>query len=200
MSFGDLPAEDQADPGASLLGGEKRDEKVCGAGNSRAIILHPHFDAAVLAFPSDADAAAGFQRGIHCVVQKIDQKLFELIGIGLNLCFRAGLEFHRKARLETDNAPNPHSDIHSAKNRRRQLGEARVGVHETRKAVGARSDHVEAAAHVFLPIVGAILASEDAAQIFSDGFDRRERVVQLVTEHADQALPRLAFFIAKCAA
>ena len=73
MGFGDLPAEDQADSRASLLGGEKGHEKISGAGNPRTVILHPNLNAAVLAFPTDAHASARFQRCIHGVVQKIDQ-------------------------------------------------------------------------------------------------------------------------------
>src|SRR5271155_2380903 len=73
VSFGDLPAQNQTDSRASLFGGEKRHKKIRGAGNSRAVVLHPDFDAAVLAFPADAHAAASFERGVHGVVQQVDQ-------------------------------------------------------------------------------------------------------------------------------
>src|SRR5277367_671766 len=73
VGFGDLPAQNQTDSRASLLGCEKWHEKIRGAGNSWAVILNPHFDASVLAFPSHAHAAARFQRGVHGVVQQIDQ-------------------------------------------------------------------------------------------------------------------------------
>ena len=75
--------------------------------------------------------------------------------------------------------------------------EARVRAHETREAVGARGDHVQAAAHVLLPIRRAVLAAKHAAEIFGDGFDGRERIIQLVAEHANQALPGLALFVAQ---
>src|SRR5277367_3400751 len=73
VSFGDLPAENQTDARASLLGGEKRHKKIRSAGDSWAIVLNPHFDAAVLAFPADAHAAAGFESSVHRIVQQIDQ-------------------------------------------------------------------------------------------------------------------------------
>ena len=56
---------------------------------------------------------------------------------------------------------------------------------------------VQAAAHVVAPIVGQRVAGDDADQAAGDRLDGRERVVQLVAEHADQALPGLQFLLAQ---
>ena len=61
----------------------------------------------------------------------------------------------------------------------------------------ARHDHAQAAAHVVAPIVGQRIARDDRLQAAGDGFDRRQRVVQLVAEHAHQALPGLQFLLAQ---
>ena len=43
-------------------------------------------------------------------------------------------------------------------------------------------------------------ALHQGEKIFGDGLDRRERIVQFVSEHANQPLPCLAFFFAQGAA
>ena len=50
---------------------------------------------------------------------------------------------------------------------------------------------------IVLPVGRGRLAPEQAAEAAGDRLDRRERVVQLVAEHADQPLPRLALLLAQ---
>ena len=150
--------------------------------------------------PSDAHSAARFERSVHRISKEIDKKLIELVGVGLNSDFGAGFEFHMETRFESGNASNPNAHVDALECGRWQFCETRVGAHETRESVRTRGDDVEAAAHVLLPVGGAIFAAEDAAEIFGHGFDGRERVIQLVAEHANEALPGLALFVAKRAA
>ena len=121
-------------------------------------------------------------------------------GSALNPDFGPGFEFHMEARFEAGDASNPNAHVHTLECGRRQFGETRVGGHEAREAVGAGGDHVEAAAHVLLPVVGAIFAAENSCRDFRRRFDRRERIIQLVAEDANQALPGLALFVAQRAA
>ena len=58
----------------------------------------------------------------------------------------------------------------------------------------------QAAAHVALPVLGARLAQQQRLEAAGDRLDRRERVVELVADHADQALPGLALLVAQRAA
>ena len=64
----------------------------------------------------------------------------------------------------------------------------------------ARRDHGQAAAHVALPVLRARLAQQQRLEAAGDRADRRERVVELVADHADQALPGLALLVAQRAA
>jgi len=146
------------------------------------------------------DAAGGFESGVDGIAEKIDKELLELVGIGLDFDFWARLELDGKAALESCDAANPDADIHGLQNGRGKFREARVGAHETREPVCARGDDVEAAAHVLLPVGSALFPAEHAAEIFGDGLDGSERIIQLVTEDADEALPGLALFFAEGAA
>ena len=76
-----------------------------------------------------------------------------------------------------------------------QFGQAGVGADEAAEAIGARHDDAQAAAHVVAPIVGQGIARHDAFQTAGDGFDGRQRVIQLVAQHAHQALPCLQFLL-----
>src|SRR5580700_12193838 len=111
VSFRNLPAQNQADSGAALLGGEERHEEIGSVGNARAFILNPYADGAVFAFPAHVDTTAGLQSSIDSIAQKVDEQLFELVRIGLNFGFRTSVDFHRKPRLQSHHAPNPNSDI-----------------------------------------------------------------------------------------
>src|SRR4029077_3885446 len=112
MSFGDLPAEDQADAGTGGLGGEERHEQIGGIGNAGPFVLNPHFEVTVAATPPDADASAGFERCVHRVVNQVDEKLLELVRVRLNPNFRADSKLDRQARLEPDDAPDQRADFH----------------------------------------------------------------------------------------
>src|SRR5579863_1386374 len=150
--------------------------------------------------PADADASSRFERGIHSVVQQVDEDLLELIGIGLNLHFRPHLELDLKAPFESNDAANARTDLDDPKGGRWKLGEPGIGVHETSEAVRARGNYVQAGAHVLLPVRRAFFAPEHASEILRNRLDRRERVIEFVAEHANQALPCLALFIAQRAA
>ena len=101
MCFGDLPAQDEADTRTTRFCREERDEKVRGVWDARAVILDPNFEEAVFTPPSDSDAAGGFERSIHGIVEKIDEELLELVRIGMDFDLGAGLELHRQASLES---------------------------------------------------------------------------------------------------
>ena len=76
----------------------------------------------------------------------------------------------------------------------------RVSLHEAAERFGARADDGEAALHVVVPVERARFAHEQTFQTPGDGFNRRQRVVQFVAEHAHEPLPRLAFLFAQFAA
>jgi hypothetical protein len=75
----------------------------------------------------------------------------------------------------------------------------RVSLHEAAEGFGARADDREAALHVVAPVGGARLAREQTFQTPGYRLDRRQRVVQLVAEHADEPAPRAEFFLAQFA-
>ena len=58
-------------------------------------------------------------------------------------------------------------------------------------------DHLQAASHVALPIGRLRIAREDALEAVRDRLDRRQRVVDLVADDANQALPRLTLLVAQ---
>ena len=58
MSFGDLPAQRQADAGAAWLSCEERHEQIAGIGDTWAIIFDDDFNRSPGFFPRDPDARA----------------------------------------------------------------------------------------------------------------------------------------------
>src|ERR1700693_3859443 len=91
VGFRNLPAQNQADSGAALLGGEKRHEEIGSVGNAGGFIFNPYADRAVFAFPAHVDTTAGLQSSIDSIAQKIDEQLFELVRIGLYFCFSSSV-------------------------------------------------------------------------------------------------------------
>src|SRR5947209_6139809 len=76
----------------------------------------------------------------------------------------------------------------------------RVSLHETRERGRAVFDDGQTAPHIVVPIGGARRAYEQAAEAARDGFDRRERVVKFMSEHAHESLPSCSFLFAQGAA
>ena len=81
MGFGDLAAQGETDAGAAGLGGEEGHEHVGSVLNAGAIVEHPDVELRILAGPSDFGARAAFEDGVGGVVDEIDEKLLELVGV-----------------------------------------------------------------------------------------------------------------------
>ena len=87
--FGDLAAEDKADAGTRRFGGEKRDEQILRAGDSRAVVFNGDFDLPGQFSPCHADVAGvGFFHRFHGVFHQVDDDLFDLGYIDRQLDFR----------------------------------------------------------------------------------------------------------------
>ena len=80
-----------------------------------------------------------------------------------------------------------------------QFRQARVGLHETAEALGPGLDDLEAGAHVVLPVGGALAALEHGAEAAGDRLDGGEGIVELVAEHAHEALPGLQLLLPQTA-
>lgn len=102
MSFGDLPAEDQADAGAPGLGGEKRNKQVCGIGNAGTFIEHGQIEIGIAAGPFHAHATVQFLSGVDGVAEQIDEQLFELVAIRLQADIGAGRKLYGDTAFEGD--------------------------------------------------------------------------------------------------
>ena len=100
-------------------------------------------------------------------------------------------------RLQADYAADHFADGDGRKCGRRQFRQARIGSHESAERFAARGDYRQSAAHVFFPIRRTRLPGEKIVQAAGDGLDRRERIVQLVAEHAHQTLPGLQLLFAQ---
>jgi hypothetical protein len=81
VAFGDLPGQHQADAGAAGLGGEEGHEQVVAAGQAQALVEHFDQHLAALAAGAQLDPPAG-QAGLGGVLDQVDQRLLQLVGIG----------------------------------------------------------------------------------------------------------------------
>src|SRR5262249_56398022 len=73
----------------------------------------------------------------------------------------------------------------------------RVGSGEAAQRVGARRDHGEAALHVVTPVVWLRRHIEQRFQAAGNRLDRRQRVVQLVADDANQSTPGQSLLFAQ---
>ena len=94
----------------------------------------------------------------------IDQELLELRGVRANRQIRRRPQLDRQSRFQIDNSPNEFCQIDWFLLRRRQTGEARIGLHETAERFGARRDHIQTAARIILPIRRRRLALQKSFQ------------------------------------
>src|SRR5439155_12800805 len=75
VGFGYLPGQNEPYSGPLRLRREERNEQIGAAGQPRAIVLDDNRDRAVLACPTDTDAARRFERSIDGVPYQVDQEL-----------------------------------------------------------------------------------------------------------------------------
>ena len=196
VRLGDLPAQHQPDAGAARLGGEERHEEVArdrarpGPSSSTMTSSTP---AAVL--QPTSTPPSGLQRGIGRVAHQVDQQLIELVAVSGDPIPRGPPSTRTSSRVSSAATRRTQvADVHRAELRLREPGEPRVGAHEPAQRLRAALDHFEARAQVVLPVGRARRPGGQTAEASRDGLDRRERVVDLVSQHPDQPLPRRALF------
>ena len=148
VRFGNLAAEDEANPGASGLGGEKRDKKIRGIRNAKAFIQNQEIQIGRIAGPFDVHAAVLLAGGIGGVANQIDEQLLELVAIHLDGDARPVREVHGDAALESGNAADELGKIHGRESRLREASQLRVGGHEAPQGFGPRANDAQSLADV----------------------------------------------------
>ena len=188
-------------PGSARLGGEERHEQVVGVRQAGAFVVDRELERrrhrARHPRPADADAARRLGRRVDRVLEQVDQQLLDLVGVGLDGQVGPALDGDRAPLVEPRHPFDQRPDAHRPRARRRQARQLRVGGHEAAQRLGAGRDDAEAAPEIDFPVRRARLALHQAAQAAGNRLDRRQRVVQLVTEDADEALPRGALLVAQ---
>ena len=197
MRFGDLPAQDEADAGAAWLRREEGHEQVRRVRQAGPFVIDPQANRPGLVPPADADTAACLECGVHRIAYEIDQQLFELIGIGADRQVGTRVDTDPQTGFHADHALDELRHMDVIESRRRELRELGVGRREAAERIGTGGDDREAATHIVVPVVGQVVAPEHRFQAAGDRLDRRERVVDLVTDDADQPLPGLTLFVAE---
>src|SRR5690606_25250826 len=124
----------------------------------------------------------------------------ELIAVGTDHEGRPVHDRDLEPRLERDDLPHPGADVDRAGRRRRQPRQPRVRRHEPAERFRARRDYVQPAAEVLVQVGRRRLTAEERLQRRRDRLDRRERVVDLVAEYADQTLPGMPLLLTERAA
>src|SRR5438093_924179 len=105
MSFSNLPAQNQSNPGPARLGGKEGNEQVRRIGQAWTFIDHPYIEVRAFPRPAHLNRAAGFQRRIRRIADQVDQQLLQLVGVGRydrvrpfrDVDLHACLKFHRSA-------------------------------------------------------------------------------------------------------
>src|SRR6266852_3356205 len=105
MSFGDLAAKHQADPGAARLGGKEGNEQVRGIGKARPLVDNPDIELCAFSRPANENGTAGLKRRVRRIPNQVYQQLLQLVSVGRNDHVRTvqktdpypGLEFYGPA-------------------------------------------------------------------------------------------------------
>ena len=88
VGFGDLPAQDQTNAAAAVLGGEEWNKKIVAVEQAGALVADEDFNAARIGAPAYFNRAGmfdgGIKRGVDGVADQVDQHLFNLVGVGFN--------------------------------------------------------------------------------------------------------------------
>ena len=123
------------------------------------------------------------------VLQQVQQRLLQLRGVGPDLAFHVALdaEVHLAAQPLEEDAP-----VHRLQPRRRQFGEARVVADEAFEMARALLDRGQRARQALV-----LAAAQQLGAGMRQRGDRRQRVVELVADHADHLLPHLHFLAAQ---
>ena len=198
MALGDLPAEHQSDSGASRLGGKEGHEQVGGARQVRDLRPSPRFPSwshrgATRCAPRRrcaSDASVALRSRLMSTCSSWSGSPWTVSGGPGSTC-------GRQPRFGAHRASHAIGHAERLQLRARQLGQARISADEAGETIRPRGDDVEAAPHVLAPVLRQAVPRQDALQAAGDGFDGRQRVVQLVAQHPHQALPGLQFLLAQ---
>ncbi len=147
--------------------------------------------------PAHPDPTTGTACRFDGIPNQVDQGLFDLVRVEGADQGRAGLDLDRHALFQPRHPFDDLGNRTRSRAGRRQTRQAGIAAHESIQGIGAIGDHLQAAMHVFAPIQRQGLAQADFREGRGHRFDRSQRVVHLVTEHADDPLPRLALLLAQ---
>src|SRR5207245_1300880 len=134
------------------------------------------------------------------VPDKVDQKLVEWSAIGLDRDVRPRAHREGSARLESHYASHPLGDDNRLEAWTGQSCQPRVRGHQTTERLRPTPDHPQPLLEIVSPVQRRRVPAHQLREALRDRFDRGERVVELMAQHADQPLPRLPLLVTQRAA
>jgi len=179
----DLACQRQPEAGAATFGRIKRQQRLCQHGVVHAGPGIGHFEPLLERMAGHRQRhRVGVAARLGGVLQQVDQGLFDLRGVEV-----AGRRGQRAGETEAAlrrQAFDERRPGHGARLRCRQLGEARIGIKEAVQVACTLADDGEDAGQAF-----DVAAPRQFGAAVRERRDRRQRVVQLVADDADHALP-----------
>ncbi len=100
MRFDDLPREYEPDARTAALRREERHEQVLARRQARAAVDDLGDQRAAFDAPAQAHVAAGRQRRVGRVLDQVDQRLRDLVGVDLDADGGTVIDLHRSPLLE----------------------------------------------------------------------------------------------------
>lgn len=170
VGFGDLAREGETDSSAGFLGGVEGDEEVVGIGEAGAVVGDGDGEESGAGFGLNGDGGregdsswagqsprghglgdgclARAEGGFNRVADKVDEELFELIGVCEDLSLRDWMERDFQPRFEAGDSLEQGLQGDAAERGGGELRELAVGLDEAMEGLGATLDDFEAAVEV----------------------------------------------------
>ena len=189
--LGDLAGKNESDARSLRLGRKERHKQVRIARESRPFIQHVDAGRLSISAPPDPNAPARLFRGLGGVLNEVDKQLLELRRVRVDHQVGSCFDLKLGGPLDLGDPLDTITKVYRFKAWRGKLGKPGVGAGEAAEGLGARPDGAKSLLHVVSPIRIGCRPAQKRSQTAGDRLDRRQRIVELVAQNADQPLPGL---------
>ena len=164
MRLGDLSTEQQADTAAARLGGKERREQVARVGQAGPAIQHVNLNTGLGVAPAEPDSlvAAGCLGGFTGILDEVDQQLFQLRCVGVDLEIASLFEFDGPTGFQCGHSAQQLTDSNRGLVWCGQPGQFRITAHELAERLRPVANDIQSCPCVAVPVRRARVGVQQA--------------------------------------